>query len=129
MIVSLFVASRRRHTRSALVTGVQTCALPILTRVWKLSPERLLVTVYQSDDAAFDIWHKQIGLPAERIVRIGDNKGAPYASDNFWQIERPIVVQGRSVPVRVDLGGRRLIKKKLIPIKYNTNNLIHYNYN
>ncbi len=61
-------------------------AWELLTRVWKLSPERLLVTVYQSDDEAFDIWHKQIGLPAERIVRIGDNKGAPYASDNFWQM-------------------------------------------
>ena len=61
-------------------------AWELLTQVWKLSPERLLVTVYQSDDEAFDIWHKQIGLPTERIVRIGDNKGAPYASDNFWQM-------------------------------------------
>ncbi len=49
-----------------------------------IDPCRLLVTVYQTDDEAYDIWHRQIGVPAERIVRIGDNKGAPYASDNFW---------------------------------------------
>ncbi|MEO6263485.1 MAG: alanine--tRNA ligase [Luteimonas sp.] len=61
-------------------------AWELLTEVWKLSPERLLVTVYQTDDEAYDIWHKDIGLPADRIVRIGDNKGAPYASDNFWQM-------------------------------------------
>ena len=61
-------------------------AWELLTQVWKLAPERLLVTVYQTDDEAYDIWHKQIGLPSERIVRIGDNKGAPYASDNFWQM-------------------------------------------
>ena len=46
--------------------------------------DKLWVTVYASDDEAFDIWEKEIGVPAERIVRIGDNKGAPYASDNFW---------------------------------------------
>ena len=45
---------------------------------------RLYVTIYHTDDEAFDIWHNEIGLPAERIIRIGDNKGAPYASDNFW---------------------------------------------
>jgi alanyl-tRNA synthetase len=61
-------------------------AWELLTRVWKLPKERLLVTVYHTDDEAFDIWHKDIGLPAERIVRIGDNKGAPFASDNFWQM-------------------------------------------
>ncbi|TZF90582.1 alanine--tRNA ligase [Cognatilysobacter lacus] len=61
-------------------------AWELLTQVWKLSPERLLVTVYHTDDEAFDIWHRVIGLPTERIVRIGDNKGAPYASDNFWQM-------------------------------------------
>jgi len=49
-----------------------------------IDKSRLLVTVYQTDDEAYDIWHTQIGLPADRIVRIGDNKGAPYASDNFW---------------------------------------------
>ncbi|WP_227430984.1 alanine--tRNA ligase [Psychrobacter sp. I-STPA6b] len=49
-----------------------------------LDPNRLYVTVYETDDEAYDHWHKDIGLPAERIIRIGDNKGAPYASDNFW---------------------------------------------
>ncbi|WP_017937737.1 alanine--tRNA ligase [Zestomonas thermotolerans] len=49
-----------------------------------LPKEKLWVTVYASDDEAYDIWHKEIGVPAERLVRIGDNKGAPYASDNFW---------------------------------------------
>ncbi|MCP5160274.1 MAG: alanine--tRNA ligase [Hahellaceae bacterium] len=48
--------------------------------------EKLWVTVYASDDEAFDIWSKEMGVPVERIVRIGDNKGAPYASDNFWQM-------------------------------------------
>ncbi len=61
-------------------------AWELLTQVWKLPPERLLVTIYQDDDEAFGIWHNDIGLPAERIIRIGDNKGAPYASDNFWQM-------------------------------------------
>ena len=51
-----------------------------------LSEEKLWVTIYASDDEAFDIWNKEIGVPADRIVRIGDNKGAPYASDNFWQM-------------------------------------------
>ncbi|MFA5938514.1 MAG: alanine--tRNA ligase [Sinimarinibacterium sp.] len=49
-----------------------------------IDAKRLLVTVYHSDDEAYDLWHKDIGVPAERIVRIGDNKGAKYASDNFW---------------------------------------------
>ena len=49
-----------------------------------IDKNRLLVTVYQTDDEAYDIWHQQMGIPASRIVRIGDNKGAPYASDNFW---------------------------------------------
>ncbi len=57
-----------------------------LTGVLKLAPEKLTVTVYATDDEAYDIWHNEIGIPAERIVRIGDNKGAPYASDNFWQM-------------------------------------------
>ena len=61
-------------------------AWELLTEVWKLPKERLLVTVYHTDDEAYDLWHTMIGLPAERIVRIGDNKGAPYASDNFWQM-------------------------------------------
>ncbi|GGE42868.1 alanine--tRNA ligase [Halopseudomonas oceani] len=49
-----------------------------------LPQEKLWVTVYASDDEAYDIWTKEVGMPAERMVRIGDNKGAPYASDNFW---------------------------------------------
>ncbi|HEY1036072.1 MAG TPA: alanine--tRNA ligase, partial [Pseudoxanthomonas sp.] len=61
-------------------------AWELLTEVWKLPKERLLVTVYHTDDEAYDLWHNMIGLPSERIVRIGDNKGAPYASDNFWQM-------------------------------------------
>ncbi|EET8565428.1 alanine--tRNA ligase [Escherichia coli] len=51
-----------------------------------LPKERLWVTVYESDDEAYEIWEKEIGIPRERIIRIGDNKGAPYASDNFWQM-------------------------------------------
>ncbi len=51
-----------------------------------LPKDKLMVTVYASDDEAFDIWNKDIGVPADKIVRIGDNKGAPYASDNFWQM-------------------------------------------
>jgi alanyl-tRNA synthetase len=61
-------------------------AWELLTDVFKLPADKLWVTVYQTDDEAFDIWNKDIGIPAERIVRIGDNKGAPYASDNFWQM-------------------------------------------
>jgi alanyl-tRNA synthetase len=61
-------------------------AWELLTEVYKLSKERLLVTIYHTDDEAFDIWNKEMGLPAERIIRIGDNKGAPFASDNFWQM-------------------------------------------
>ncbi|MEQ5223555.1 alanine--tRNA ligase [Providencia alcalifaciens] len=53
---------------------------------FNLPKERLWVTVYATDDEAFDIWNKEIGVPVERIIRIGDNKGAPYASDNFWQM-------------------------------------------
>ena len=49
-----------------------------------IEKDRLYVTIYATDDEAFDIWHKDIGIPSERIIRIGDNKGAPYASDNFW---------------------------------------------
>ncbi|MFL7851997.1 alanine--tRNA ligase [Providencia rettgeri] len=53
---------------------------------FNLPKERLWVTVYATDDEAYDIWNKEIGIPVERIIRIGDNKGAPYASDNFWQM-------------------------------------------
>ncbi|MEN1927859.1 alanine--tRNA ligase [Luteimonas sp. MJ250] len=61
-------------------------AWELLTQVWKIPAERLLVTVYHTDDEAYAIWHDVVGVPAERIVRIGDNKGAPFASDNFWQM-------------------------------------------
>ena len=61
-------------------------AWELLTGVWGLPKDKLLVTIYHTDDEAFDLWHNAIGLPAERIIRIGDNKGAPYASDNFWQM-------------------------------------------
>ena len=53
---------------------------------FNLPKDRLWVTVYETDDEAFDIWQKQIGVPAERIIRIGDNKGGAFASDNFWQM-------------------------------------------
>ncbi|MBV4481391.1 alanine--tRNA ligase [Pseudomonas khavaziana] len=59
-------------------------AWTFLTGVLKLPKEKLWVTVYATDDEAYDIWTKQVGVPPERMVRIGDNKGAPYASDNFW---------------------------------------------
>ena len=58
----------------------------LLTEVYQLPKEKLWVTVYQEDDEAYGIWEKEIGVPVERIVRIGDNKGARYASDNFWQM-------------------------------------------
>jgi alanyl-tRNA synthetase len=58
----------------------------LLTEVYQLPKERLWATVYEEDDEAYDIWTKEIGLPAERVVRIGDNKGARYASDNFWMM-------------------------------------------
>jgi len=61
-----------------------TYAWTFLTSVLNLPKEKLWVTVYASDDEAYDIWTREIGVPAERMVRIGDNKGAPYASDNFW---------------------------------------------
>jgi alanyl-tRNA synthetase len=61
-------------------------AWDLLTAVFKLPPERLLVTVYAEDDEAYDIWRDVVGVPADRIIRIGDNKGARYASDNFWMM-------------------------------------------
>ncbi|HSI46169.1 MAG TPA: alanine--tRNA ligase-related protein, partial [Methylophilus sp.] len=63
-----------------------TFAWELLTEVYALPKERLMVTVYAEDDEAYDIWHKEIGVPADKIVRIGDNKGARYASDNFWMM-------------------------------------------
>ncbi len=61
-------------------------AWELLTTVWKLPPDKLWVTVYHTDDEAFEVWTKDIGVPANRVIRIGDNKGAPYASDNFWSM-------------------------------------------
>ena len=61
-------------------------AWELLTGVFKLPPERLLVTVYAEDDEAYGIWKDVVGVPADRIIRIGDNKGARYASDNFWMM-------------------------------------------
>ena len=61
-------------------------AWELLTQVYKLPPERLLATVYLEDDEAYDIWTKEIGLPPDRVIRIGDNKGGRYKSDNFWMM-------------------------------------------
>lgn len=61
-------------------------AWELLTKVYGLPAEKLWVTVYHEDDEAYDIWAKEVGVPTERIIRIGDNKGARYASDNFWQM-------------------------------------------
>ena len=61
-------------------------AWELLTEVYKLPKDKLYVTVYAEDDEAFDIWTKQIGLEASRVIRIGDNKGTRYASDNFWMM-------------------------------------------
>jgi alanyl-tRNA synthetase len=61
-------------------------AWELLVDQFKLPANKLWVTVYAEDDEAYDIWHKDVGVPADRIVRIGDNKGARYASDNFWMM-------------------------------------------
>jgi len=61
-------------------------AWELLTEVYKLPKDRLIATVYQEDDEAYDIWTKEIGLPPERVIRIGDNKGGRYKSDNFWMM-------------------------------------------
>lgn len=63
-----------------------TFAWTFLTKILQLPKEKLLVTVYATDDEAYNIWANEMGVPTDRIVRIGDNKGAPYASDNFWQM-------------------------------------------
>jgi alanyl-tRNA synthetase len=61
-------------------------AWELLTAVYKLPKDKLIITVYSEDDEAYDIWTKEIGVPPERVIRIGDNKGARYASDNFWMM-------------------------------------------
>ncbi|HZX32405.1 MAG TPA: alanine--tRNA ligase [Rhodocyclaceae bacterium] len=63
-----------------------TYAWELLTEVFKLPKDKLTVTVYAEDDEAYDIWTKEVGVPAERVIRIGDNKGSRYASDNFWMM-------------------------------------------
>ena len=63
-----------------------TYAWELLTEVYKLPKDKLTVTVYAEDDEAYDIWTKEIGVPVERVIRIGDNKGSRYASDNFWMM-------------------------------------------
>ncbi|CAN5792095.1 alanine--tRNA ligase [soil metagenome] len=63
-----------------------TWAFELLTKVYKLPADKLWATVYIEDDEAYDIWTKEIGLPPERVVRIGDNKGGRYMSDNFWMM-------------------------------------------
>lgn len=63
-----------------------TYAWELLTDIFKLPKDKLTVTVYADDNEAYNIWHDTIGVPAERIIRIGDNKGARYASDNFWMM-------------------------------------------
>ncbi|NMG76546.1 alanine--tRNA ligase [Aromatoleum diolicum] len=63
-----------------------TYAWDLLTAEFKLPKDKLWVTVYAEDDEAYDIWTKEVGVPAERVIRIGDNKGARYASDNFWMM-------------------------------------------
>ncbi|MGE5493529.1 MAG: alanine--tRNA ligase [Actinomycetota bacterium] len=63
-----------------------TYAWELLTVVFKLPKDKLTVTVYAEDDEAYDIWTKEVGVPAERVIRIGDNKGSRYASDNFWMM-------------------------------------------
>lgn len=61
-------------------------AWELLTEVFKLPKDRLYVTVYAEDDEAYDIWTREVGVPADRVIRIGDNKGSRYASDNFWMM-------------------------------------------
>ncbi len=63
-----------------------TYAWELLTDVYKLPKDKLWVTVYAEDDEAYDIWTREVGVPAERVIRLGDNKGARYASDNFWMM-------------------------------------------
>jgi len=63
-----------------------TYAWELLTEVFKLPKDKLTVTVYAEDDEAYDIWTKEVGVPADKVIRIGDNKGARYASDNFWMM-------------------------------------------
>ena len=96
-----------------------TFAWTLLTEVYKLPKESLMVTVYEKDDEAYDIWNKQIGLPPEKIVRIGDNKGGLYESDNFWQMGdtgpcgpcSEIHLDSRTPEEKAKVPGRELVNK------------------
>lgn len=79
-------------------------AWELLTTVYKLPPERLWVTVYFEDDEAYNIWLNEIHVPAERIIRIGDNKGARYMSDNFWMMGDTGVPAGPCSEIFYDRG-------------------------
>src|SRR6056300_366948 len=67
-------------------TEAITYAWELLTEIYQIPKEKMVVTVYAADDEAYQIWHKKIGLPKDKIIRIGDNKGEKYASDNFWMM-------------------------------------------
>jgi len=67
-------------------TEAITYAWELLTEIYRIPKEKMVVTVYAEDDEAYQIWHKKIGLPKDKIIRIGDNKGEKYASDNFWMM-------------------------------------------
>ena len=67
-------------------TEAITYAWELLTQIYQIPKEKMVVTVYAEDDEAYQIWHKKIGLPKDKIIRIGDNKGEKYASDNFWMM-------------------------------------------
>ena len=102
-------------------------AWELLTTVYGLPADKLWITVYIDDDEAYDIWTNDIGVPKERFVRIGDNKGAKYASDNFWQMAdtgslRAVLgdllrprSRGVGRPARVARGRRRPLHRDLEP--------------
>lgn len=95
-------------------------AWEFLTDVLKLPADRLLVTVYETDDEAFDIWNKKVGIPADRIIRIGDKKGGkPYESDNFWQMgDTGVVHVLKSSTITVSTSGVAVLAhlKKMVTV-------------
>src|SRR3546814_13591045 len=121
MVYCFFFSSRRRHTRCALVTGVQTCALPILSRWLRLArgPQRAAVPYDRARDQALKRHPPapgqclRDGAPSRRRGRDRDGDRQPFGlCCKNREAARKSVVQGKSVSVRVDLGGRRIIKKK-----------------